>query len=189
MDPLQRGAPAGGGLTSVTRRRGLLGLILSSPLILATTRQQPGYLRPLESEARAVNDAAWARLEALRKERKFRRYSYPRLGYRGPDEPEDLEPLTEIVNGALDRVLTLRASTVSSDAVRPILHRAMEEADSFATEDRHRVWEYLIEVWYILGLRTALFAERPGSSFEIPSSYSEPLPPGWSAPDRPRRFG
>ncbi|HEY0598626.1 hypothetical protein [Brevundimonas sp.] len=172
------------------QRRDLLGLILAGPLVGAAapgcSRASP---RPLEDENIDVADSAWIRLSALRREPKFQPHDYPPLGYMGPDTPEDLEPLTNMVNRAIDRVLALKAPRISAASVRPVLLRTMAEAALFATDDRDRVVGYLLEVWYILGFHTALFAMRHGSAYKIPPGYSEPLPPGWTTPDRPRPIG
>lgn len=140
----------------------------------------------LPDETVATPPAVWARLADLRGEPKFVPHEYPPLGYTGADTPEDLEPLTEIVDQAIVEVLGLQAATLSASAVRPVLHRADDSVDLFATEDRDRVWGYLIEIWYILGFHVSLFGAEYGSYFQIPEGYGEPLPPGWTAPDRPR---
>ncbi len=46
----------------------------------------------------------------------------------------------------------------------------------------------MLEIWYILGFKgaTGLFAY--GSAYPKSVGYGEPLPPGWAAPDKPRRI-
>jgi hypothetical protein len=136
-----------------------------------------------------VPATAWAHLEALRGERKFVPHAYPPLGYTGADTREDLEPLTQIVDRALDEVLALRAPQASASVVRPILREANRRLGAFATEDRDRAWGYLVEIWSVLGFRGALFDGSYGEAFSVPEGYAEPLPPGWIAPDRPRQIG
>ena len=145
--------------------------------------------QPLPEETIAVSDTAWVRLAALRREPKFIPHEYPPLGYTGADTPEDLAPLTAIVNEAIDQVLALKSDRLSASLARPPLRRAAARTELFATEDRDRVWGYLVEVWYILGFHTPLFVSMYGDAFVIPEGYSEPLPPGWSAPDKPRPIG
>jgi len=147
-------------------------------------------MRQLEEELVSFTPALRARLEALRIESKFGPHEYPPLGYTGPDTPEDLEPLAAIINQAIDAVLVTSDEVIAASSVRPILHLAIEEADLFATEDRERVWGYVLEIWYILDFRTALFAEPRGYQGVLnPDGYSEPLPPGWASPDQPRQIG
>lgn len=143
----------------------------------------------LPEETISVSEEAWARLAALRREPKFIPHDYPPLGYTGADTPEDLQPLTQIVNEAIDQVLVLKSNRLSASLARPPLRRAAARIDLFATEDRDRVWGYLVEVWYILGFHTPLFVSMYGAAFEVPEGYSEPLPPGWSTPDQPRPIG
>ena len=54
------------------------------------------------------------------------------------------------------------------------------------TEDRDRAQGYMLEIWYILGFKgaTGLFAY--GAAYSKPVGYGEPLPPGWTGPDKPR---
>ena len=142
--------------------------------------------KTLPDEVVSAPETSWLRLADLRREQKFVPHDYPPLGYTGPDTPEDLAPLTEIVNVAIDGVLALKAETLSASAVRFILSRADEQVRMFATEDRDRVWGYLVEVWYIMGFHVPLFGGTYGEHFQIPDGYSDPLPPGWMTPDRPR---
>lgn len=58
-----------------------------------------------------------------------------------------------------------------------------------ATEDRDRTGDYLLEVWYILGFKGATGRFATGVAYSRLSGYSEPLPPGWTAPDQPRPIG
>ena len=111
----------------------------------------------LPDETIATPETTWATLAMLRREPKFVPHEYPPLGYTGPDTPEDLEPLTEIVDQAIDGSLALRAEALSASILRPILVQAQQQADMFATEDRDRVWGYMLEIWYIVGFRVSLF--------------------------------
>jgi hypothetical protein len=56
------------------------------------------------------------------------------------------------------------------------------------TEDRDRAYGYMLEVWYILGFKGPTGHFDSGSAYSKPPGYSEPLPPGWLAPDKPRRI-
>jgi hypothetical protein len=161
----------------------VIALLAATPLYAVDTAC---VAQSLPDETIAVPEAAWARLQALRREPKFVPHDYPPLGYVGPDMPEDLQPLTRIVDQALDGVLALKAATLSAMAVRPVLRNASEGLATFATEDRDRAWGYLVEIWYILGFHVPLFEGIYGEAFQIPEGYGEPLPPGWSAPGTPR---
>ncbi len=146
-------------------------------------------MRQLDEELVSFSPEVRRRLEALRAEPKFGPHSYPPAGYTGPDTPEDLEPLVAIVNLAIEAVLSISGETIAASSVRPILHRAIEEGDLFATEDRERVWGYVLEIWYILDFHSPLFAELLSyRGVQLPDGYSEPLPPGWSSPGQPREI-
>jgi hypothetical protein len=57
------------------------------------------------------------------------------------------------------------------------------------TEDRDRTQGYMLEIWYILGFKGATGRFAYGGAVQKPSGLGEPLPPGWTAPDRPRPIG
>jgi len=62
----------------------------------------------------------------------------------------------------------------------------MREVDTLMTEDRDRTQDYMLEVWYILGFKGATGHFAYGSAYPKPDGYGEPLPRGWTAPDKPR---
>ncbi len=133
-----------------------------------------------------LTPAIRARLEALRAEAKFGPHDFPPLGYIGPDTPEDAPVLNAAVNGFIDSVLAEADGPISAQSVSAKMKASIDRLRLFATDDRERATGYLIEVWYILGFKgpTGRFAH--GSGYPVPSGYGEPLPPGWTAPDRPR---
>ena len=62
----------------------------------------------------------------------------------------------------------------------------MKQVFWLATEYRDRTAEYMVEIRYILGFKLATGRFAYGSAHRNPDGYGEPLPPGWSAPDKPR---
>lgn len=125
-------------------------------------------------------------LERLRAEAKFAPNDYPPLGYTGAAIPRDRITATMAVDGVIDAVLAQRDGMISAEAVSDMIDRGMEAVDLLETEDRDRTAGYMIEVWYILGFRGATGHFVYGAAYPIPPGYGEPLPPGWTAHDRPR---
>lgn len=130
-----------------------------------------------------------ARAEALRRlrtESKFGPNDFPPLGYTGIATPEDGAAASAAVNDVIDRVLASPGGRVEARAVSASFGSAMNRVSMLETEDRDRTWGYLLEIWYRLGFRGATGRAFYGSAFQPPPGYAEPLPPGWTAPDRPR---
>ena len=125
-------------------------------------------------------------LQRLRAETKFQPHNYPPLGYTGAETPEDQVQATAAVNAVIDVVLARSDGPILAKALLDPIANAMRHVDLLATEDRNRTADYLIEIWYILGFKgaTGLFAY--GAGYPKPVGYGEPLPPGWTAPDKPR---
>ena len=125
-------------------------------------------------------------LERLRKETKFQAYSFPPLGYAGAETPEDRERATAAVDRVIDTVLAQPDGPVAARTVSRPIGNAMRRVFWLATEDRGRTADYLLEIWYILGFKGATGQFAHGDAYRKPPGYSEPLPPGWTAPDQPR---
>jgi hypothetical protein len=136
----------------------------------------------LTPEKRAV-------LQLLRKEAKFGPHRFPPLGYTGAETPEDRARAIEAVDGVIDAVLAHPNGPVHARTVSGLIGKGMSRVFSLATEDRERTGEYLVEVWYILGFRGATGQFASGAPSSRHGAYSEPLPPGWTAPDQPRPIG
>ena len=94
-------------------------------------------------------------LQALLQEQKFR----PTEMYTGVDTPEDQEPLETLVNGAIKDVAAL-PEPLDGAAVRQRLQGMINDADSYATEDRDQVGRYAIRIWRAVGFtdQSHLFA-------------------------------
>ncbi|MBI1196586.1 MAG: DUF4844 domain-containing protein [Phenylobacterium sp.] len=128
-------------------------------------------------------------LERLRAEKKFQPHDYPPLGYTGAESEEDRIKATAAVNNVIDNLLALPDGPIQARVVSRDIGRGMKKVGWLATEDRDRTGDYMIEVWYILGFRGATGRFAHGSWYKKPEGYGEPLPPGWSAPDKPRPIG
>lgn len=125
-------------------------------------------------------------LEQLKAEAKFGPHHYPPLGYIGAATPADRAQATAAVNGVIDAILArpdgpLRARTVSG-----FIGTGLDTVDMLETEDRDRTQGYMLEVWYLLGFKGATGHFAYGAASPRPPGYSERLPPGWTAPDKPR---
>jgi hypothetical protein len=68
--------------------------------------------------------------------------------------PEDPGALTELVNHAIDDVISLPAP-YKAPQVRDRLQKLITDVDLFATEDRDQVYRYVVRIW-----RAAGFAEE-----------------------------
>ena len=129
-----------------------------------------------------------AHLQRLRAEAKFQANDYPPLGYTGAETPEDRARATAVVNRIVDAVLAPSVEPIHANAVSDLMGKGMSEVDLLATEDRDRTQGYMLEIWYILGFKGSTGRFAYGSAFPKPDGYGEPLPPGWIAPDKPRRI-
>jgi hypothetical protein len=70
--------------------------------------------------------------------------------YVGPDTPEDSRALTELVNHAIDDVISLPAPYTASQ-LRNRLQKLIADVDLFATEDRDQVYRYVVRIWRAAG--------------------------------------
>ncbi len=76
----------------------------------------------------------------------------PRDDYTGADTPEDLKPLQEAVNKAIDDIRAM-PEPLDEVAVRGRLSRLLKDTDLFATEDRDEVGRYAIRTWRAAGFK------------------------------------
>ena len=135
---------------------------------------------PLYEETAMLGAEVRERLEALRREDKF----HPGLGYAGPKGPKNRATLSAWVDGVLDDILAEPDGPLEASDVAGRLGLAIGAASKRPAADQARLHGYLIEIWYILGYRSATgYFPAPD---DAPEGWSEPLPPGWIAPDRPR---
>jgi hypothetical protein len=91
-----------------------------------------------------------ATLSELRREAKFVATEW----YVGPDTPQDGRALTELVNRAIDDVISLPSPHRASE-LRNRLQKLVTDVDLFATEDRDQLYRYVVRIW-----RAAGFAEE-----------------------------
>jgi len=121
-------------------------------LLFATLATLVAAFQPAEPAKHdpALTPGARSRLLALRSEAKFG----PQLlrGYAGADVEEDRDPLNGSVNTLIDAILALPDGPVSQAQVLPLVSSAVDEVESFATEDRERAYRYFDQIWRILGL-------------------------------------
>lgn len=135
---------------------------------------------PLYEERILLGDEARARLQALRDEDKF----HADDTYPGPKGPKNRATLSGWVNGVIDDILAEADGPLEASDVAGRLGIAIGAASKRPAADQDRLHGYLIEIWYILGYRSAT-GYFPASE-DAPEGWAEPLPPGWTAPDRPR---
>lgn len=163
-----------------------IGLLLSAGAGACVDSRDAAGVAPADEEIVQLTSATRARLGALRAEAKFGPHDFPPLGYTGPDRPEDAPALNAAVNDFIDGLLAEPDGPISAREVASRMGPAMDRVRWLATADRDRTAGYLIEVWYILGFRGATGRFAHGDGYPVPLGYAEPLPPGWTAPDRPR---
>jgi hypothetical protein len=125
-------------------------------------------------------------LEHLKAETKFLPNDYPPLGYTGTPTVEDQAQATAAVNRVIDLILAQPDGPIRAKSVSDLIGTAMKSVNKLETEDRDRTGGYMIEVWYILGFKGPTGRFAYGSAYNMPPGYGEPLPPGWTAPDKPR---
>lgn len=136
---------------------------------------------PLYEEQAMLGAAIRARLQALRDEDKF----HADGTYAGPKGPKNRATLSGWVNGVIDDILSEPDGPLEASDVAGRLGLAIGAASKRPAADQTRLHGYLIEIWYILGYRSAT-GYFPASE-DAPEGWSEALPPGWAAPDRPRQ--
>ena len=134
---------------------------------------------PLYEETAMLDEGVRARLQALRDEDKF----WADDTYAGPKGPKNRATLSGWVNGVLDDILNEPDGPLEASDVAGRVGLAIGAASKRPAADQTRLHGYLIEIWYILGYRSATgyFPARGA-----PEGWSEPLPPGWASPERPR---
>ena len=125
-------------------------------------------------------------LGRLRSEAKFGPNDYPPLGYTGAATPEDQALGTSAVNSVIDAVLAEPNGPIQAKTVSDLIGKAMRKVDLLETEDRDRTQGYMLEIWYLLGFKGATGRFAYGGTTPYSSGLGEPLPPGWTAPDKPR---
>lgn len=160
-------------------------LLATGAAAWAVARHQAA-LAPVSEEVVELAPGTRTRLEALRREAKFRPQDFPPPGYPGPDWPEDAPILEAAANDFIEAVLAKPDGPLAARDVSEMMRRPIGRTRWLATGDRDRTADYLIEVWYILGFRGSTGRFAHGAGYLVPPGYAEPLPPGWTAPDRPR---
>ena len=165
-------------------------LVIATAAVVGQRASQFSSLWPKASaEVVQLTPETRVRLQRLRAEAKFQPNDYPPLGYTGPETPEDGARATTAVNGVIDGVLAQAGPPIAAKSVSSLIGKGMRQVSDLATEDRDRTQGYMLEVWYILGFKGPTGRFAYGAAYPKPSGYGEPLPPGWSAPDKPRPAG
>ena len=140
---------------------------------------------PLYEERALLEAGIRARLQALRDEDKFHADETISPPYPGPKGPRNRATLSGWVDGVIDDILAEPDGPLEASDVAGRLGLAIAAAAKRPAADQTRLHGYLIEIWYILGYRSAT-GYFPAAE-DAPEGWSEPLPPGWTAPDRPRQ--
>ena len=125
----------------------------------------------------------------LRDEKKFEPLEYPPLGYTGIASPEEGVIARAAVNDVIGSILSRADGPIDAETVSEFIGRGMKRVGQLETEDRDRTADYMIEIWYLLGFRSATGRFAYGAAFPRPDGYGEPLPPGWKSPTEPRPIG
>lgn len=139
---------------------------------------------PPYEERVMLDDALRTRLQALRDEDKFHADASIIPPYAGPKGPRNRATLSGWVNGVIDDILNEDDGPLEASDVAGRIGLAMGAASRRPAADQTRLHGYLIEIWYILGYRSATGYFPPAE--DAPEGWGERLPPGWAAPDRPR---
>ncbi|MFC5344140.1 hypothetical protein ACETK8_18635 [Brevundimonas staleyi] len=134
---------------------------------------------PLYEERVMLDEALRARLQALRDEDKF----HAGEGYAGPKGPKNRATLSGWVNGVIDDILAEDDGPLEASDVAGRIGLAIGAASKRPHADQERLHGYLIEIWWILGYRSAT-GYFPTD--DAPEGWGERLPPGWASPERPR---
>lgn len=129
------------------------------------------------------------RLGRLRREEKFEPHEYPPLGYTGIATPQEGVVARAAVNDVIDSILSRKDGPLSAETVSDAIGRGMKKVNQLETEDRDRTGDYMIEIWYLLGFKSATGRFAYGAAFQRPPGYGEPLPLGWKSPTEPRPIG
>jgi len=139
---------------------------------------------PLYEERASLGPELRARLLALREDEKFHADDTLAPPYPGPRGPRNRASLSAFVDGVIDDILAAPDGPLEASDVAGRLGIAIGSASKRPAADVARLHGYLIEIWYILGYRSATGYFPPSQGG--PEGRGEPLPPGWAAPDRPR---
>ena len=139
---------------------------------------------PLYEERALLGAPIRAQLRALRDEDKFHADADLSPPYPGPKGPKNRAALSAIVDAVIDDILAEDDGPLEASDVAGRLGVAIGAASKRPAADAARLHGYLIEIWYVLGYRSAT-GYFPAAD-DAPEGWSEPLPPGWTAPDRPR---
>ncbi|WP_293474129.1 DUF4844 domain-containing protein [Phenylobacterium sp.] len=168
-----------------------MGVVAATLIILLGARLSPfsGLFPTPSTEVVAFTAEKRQLLRRLRGEAKFGPHDYPPLGYTGAETPEDRVRATAAVDRVIDAVLAEQGSTLRGEVVSREIGGALRSVRGLATEDRDRTADYLLEVWYILGFKGPTGRLSHGAGFVRAPGYAEPLPPGWTAPEKPRPIG
>ena len=134
---------------------------------------------PLYEETAVLGPEVRARLEALRAEDKF----HAEGDYPGPKGPKNRATLSGWVDGVIDDILNEPDGPLEASDVAGRLGLAIGAASKRPHADQDRLHGYLIEIWWILGYRSATgYFPTDGA----PEGWGERLPPGWASPEQPR---
>jgi hypothetical protein len=161
---------------------------VSCGLIVACSSQSEAS--PLPSrEVVQLNTEKRVLLQQLRDEQKFLPHDFPPLGYTGIATPEEGLVAKAAVNDVINDILARKDGPLPASVVIEQIAAAVARVELLETEDRDRTYDYLIEIWYLLGFRGATGLFGHGAAFTPPEGYGEPLPPGWVSPTHPRTIG
>lgn len=138
----------------------------------------------LYEETARLDPALRARLQALREDDKFHADATLDPPYPGPKGPRNRASLSAFVDRVIDDILAAPDGPLEASDVAGRLGLAIEAASKRPAADVARLNGYLIEIWYLLGYRSAT-GYFPASE-AIPAGRGEPLPPGWTDADTPR---
>ena len=162
--------------------------VAALPFLEPRMVRTPETFPPPSAEIIQVTPEKRALLHRLRAEIKFQANDYPPFGYTGVTTAQDQAQATAAINTLIDAVLARFDGPLSGSTISALIGRAVRDVDMLETEDRERAYGYMLEVWYILGFKGPTGHFASGSAYSNPPGYSEPLPPGWLAPDKPRRI-
>lgn len=138
----------------------------------------------LYEETAVLGGEVRVKLQALRDEAKFHADVAIVPPYAGPKGPKNRASLSAFVDGVIDDILNEPDGPLEASDVAGRLGLAIGAASKRPHADQDRLHGYLIEIWYILGYRSATGYFPPSEA--APEGWSEPLPPGWTDPDQPR---
>lgn len=139
---------------------------------------------PLYEETILLGPEIREQLKALRDEAKFHADAAIVPPYPGRKGPKNRASLSAFVDGVIDDILNEPDGPLEASDVAGRLGIAIGQASKRPRADQERLHGYMIEIWYILGYRSATgYFPAPETA---PDGWSEPLPPGWTDPETPR---